>query len=124
MKGKNMRLFAPLILTFVGAVLTTQADPVPPQYVGPPQLPQHAVTNRAHVGISSIAVSPGGRLWATWYAGITPHEDENNYIVLSTSADNGKTWKEVLVADPDAGGPRRTFDPELWMAPDGTLRWT
>ena len=100
------------------------AAPLPPAHLGPPLQPLHAVTNRGHVGISSLAVSPGGRLWATWYAGITPNEDENNYVVLSTSGDNGKTWKEVLVADPDAGGPRRTFDPELWMAPDGTLRWS
>ena len=111
----------------VAAVLTLSglgAAPVPPQHVGPPLSPLHAVTNRAHVGISSMAISPRGRLWATWYAGVTPNEDENNYVVLATSGDDGKTWKEVLVADPDAGGPRRTFDPELWMAPDGTLRWT
>ena len=94
----------------------------PPQHAGPP-LPLHAVTNRAFTGIPSMAVSPGGRLWATWYAGISPGEDHNNYVVLSTSGDNGKTWKEVLSVDPDAGGPRRTFDPELWLAPDGKLRW-
>ena len=69
-----------------------------------------------------MAVSPGGRLWATWYAGITPGEDQNNYVVLSNSGDNGKTWSEVLVVDPDEGGPVRAFDPELWMAPDGKLR--
>ncbi len=71
-----------------------------------------------------MAVTPGGRLWATWYAGVTPGEDHNNYVVLSTSGDNGKTWNEVLVVDPDADGPRRTFDPELWMAPNGKLRWS
>jgi hypothetical protein len=84
----------------------------------------HAVTNRAFTGIPSMAVAPGGRLWATWYAGVTPGEDHNNYVVLSTSGDNGKTWKEVLVVDPDAAGPRRTFDPELWISPDGKLRWS
>jgi predicted neuraminidase len=94
----------------------------PPQHAGPP-LPRHAVTNRAFTGIPSMAISPGGRFWATWYAGVTPGEDHNNYVVLSTSGDRGKTWKEVLVVDPDAGGPRRTFDPELWLAPDGKLRW-
>lgn len=100
------------------------ADPsVPPlQHVGAP-LPEHAVTNRAFTGISSIAVAPNGRLWVTWYAGHTPGEDHNNYVVLSTSGDGGATWKEVLIADPDAGGPRRTFDPEVWVAPDGKLRW-
>lgn len=93
----------------------------PPQYVGAPQA-QHRVTNRAFQGIPSMAVTPGGRLWANWYAGVTPGEDQNNYVVLSTSGDEGKTWREVLVIDPDGEGPVRTFDPELWMAPDGKLR--
>jgi len=120
-----MKHFIPLsFLSAICALGTARGEAVPPRYVGPPLTPLHAVTNRAHVGISSLAVSPGGRLWATWYAGVTPSEDQNNYVILSTSADDGKTWKEVLIVDPDEGGPRRTFDPELWMAPDGTLRWS
>ena len=117
--------YAPLclLLPILCAALTAQANPVPPQHAGPPLLPQQAVTNRAHMGIPSLAVSSGGRLWATWYAGVTPGEDHNNYVVLSTSGDSGKTWKEVLTVDPDAEGPRRTFDPELWISPDGKLRW-
>ncbi len=87
--------------------------------------PWHHVNNRAHVGIPSVAISPkNGRMWATWYAGVTPGEDSNNYVVLATSADGGQTWKEVLVADPDGIGPLRSFDPEVWVAPDGLLRWT
>jgi len=93
----------------------------PPKYVGPPRV-EHAVTNRAFQGIPSMAVTPGGRLWANWYAGVTPGEDQNNYVVLSTSGDGGKSWQDVLVIDPDGDGPVRTFDPELWMAPDGRLR--
>jgi hypothetical protein len=88
--------------------------------VGPPQ-PEQAATNRAFSGIPSIAVAPGGRLWATWYAGVTPDEDRNNYVVLSTSGDGGATWQEVLTVDPDGGGQVRAFDPELWMSPDGRL---
>jgi len=108
------------LLTLTGLGADTAATP--PQHAGPP-LPQHAVTNRAFTGISSMAVAPGGRLWATWYAGPTPGEDKNNYVVLSTSGDNGKTWKELLTVDPDGDGPRRTFDPEVWISPDGKLRW-
>jgi hypothetical protein len=104
------------------SVLVALTGAAPPQHAGPP-LARHAVTNRAFTGIPSMAVSPRGRLWATWYAGVTPGEDQNNYVVLSTSGDDGKTWKEVLTVDPDAGGPRRAFDPELWLAPDGKLRW-
>ena len=93
----------------------------PPTHVGPPRLPEHAPTNRAFQGIPSMAVSPGGRLWADWYAGTTAGEDHNNYVVVSTSGDEGRSWKEVLVIDPDGGGPVRAFDPELWLAPDGRL---
>jgi hypothetical protein len=41
--------------------------------------------------------------------------------VLSTSSDNSATWNELLTVDPDAGGPVRSFDPELWVSPDGRL---
>ena len=85
----------------------------------------HALRNRVHVGIPSIAVSKeNGRMWATWYAGCTPGEDLNSYAVLATSIDGGVCWREMLVADPDGPGPRRAFDPEVWIAPDGKLRWT
>jgi len=110
-----------LLTTGTASGQTAPADA--PQYVGPPQALQ-AVTNRAFTGIPSVAVAANGRLWATWYAGVTPGEDRNNYVVLSTSGDDGKTWKEILVVDPDGDGPRRTFDPELWISPDGKLRWT
>ena len=85
----------------------------------------HVRASRAFAGIPSVAVAPRtGRLWATWYGGPTAGEDSNNYVILSTSADGGMTWKDVLVYDPDADGPRRAFDPEVWVAPDGLLRWT
>jgi len=85
----------------------------------------HRPEIRAHVGIPSIAVSPvNGRMWATWYSGKTRGEDLNSYVSLVTSADGGRTWKEILVADPDGAGPLRSFDPELWIAPDGKLRWS
>lgn len=125
MQENMIKHIAAIVLTAVTASFLVAADqpnfPVPPSHVGPPT-PLHAVTNRAFQGIPSIAVSPGGRLWTTWYAGKTPGEDHNNYVVLSTSGDGGKNWKEVLIIDPDEGGPLRAFDPELWIAPDGGLR--
>jgi len=93
---------------------------LPPQHVGPPGA-EHASTNRGFQGIPSLAVAPGGRLWANWYAGVTPGEDQNNYVVVSTSGDDGETWTETLIIDPDGAGPVRAFDPELWLAPDGRL---
>lgn len=85
---------------------------------------EHQLATRRHQGIPSLAVAPNGRMWCTWYGGPTPGEDANNYVILATSADGGANWKEVLVADPDGAGPRRSFDPEIWLAPDGKLRWT
>jgi hypothetical protein len=105
--------------SFVQAAELTPSDP--PAYIGPP-VGERAVTNRAITMVSSLAVSPQGRLWVTWYAGPTPGEDENNYVVLATSGDDGATWEEILVIDPDEfGEPLRTFDPEIWIDPQGRL---
>jgi hypothetical protein len=71
--------------------------------------------------VSSLAVSPGGRMWVTWYAGPTPREDDNNYVVLATSGDDGVTWEDVLILDPDGPGPVRAFDPEIWLDPLGRV---
>ena len=85
----------------------------------------HAPGTRTHEGIPSFAASSAnGRMWATWYASPTGGEDSNNYLVLATSEDGGRNWREVLVYDPDGAGPLRAFDPEIWVAPDGRLRWT
>lgn len=80
-----------------------------------------SLTSRKFQGIPSMAISNDGRLWATWYAGKTPGEDENNYVVVSTSGDGGEFWREKIIIDPDGDGPVRAFDPELWMDPDGKL---
>jgi hypothetical protein len=109
-------LLAPLAALHAADAPSLQA----PQHLGPPKA-EHAVTNRGLTMAPSITVAPKGRLWAIFYAGVTPGEDLNNYVVLCTSGDNGATWQEVLIVDPDAGGPVRAFDPELWLSPDGRL---
>jgi hypothetical protein len=114
-------LLTALLLAPLAALHAADAPSLrPPQHLGPPRADQ-VVTNRAFSGIPSMAVAPKGRMWATWYAGSTPAEDLNNYCVLSTSSDGGATWNELLTIDPDAGGPVRSFDPELWVSPDGRL---
>lgn len=95
---------------------------IPPVISAPDAV--HDKATRHHEGIPSMAISPKGRMWATWYCSPTIYEDEYNYLVLSTSADGGKTWTEKYICDPDGDGPRRVFDPELWLAPDGKIRWT
>ena len=117
----NMRTV--LFLTAGLMAATGLASDNDKSYFGPATMPEHAVTHRKFTGIPSLCVTPKGRLWATWYAGPTPGEDANNYIVLSTSADGGETWKEVVIADPDGKGPSRYFDANLWITPDGRLQW-
>ena len=92
-----------------------------PRYVDEPHRVEHSPERRAFQGIPSLAVTRKGRLWANWYAGVNPMEDEHNYVVLSTSSDGGNSWSEVLAIDPDGTGPVRAFDPELWLDPTGRL---
>ncbi|MDB4786923.1 MAG: sialidase family protein [Planctomycetaceae bacterium] len=119
----SISLFGLLFISSVESIHaeTPQAER-PPIHVGPPQA-LHSVHNRGFQGIPSFAITPKGRMWATWYAGVSPAEDHNNYVVLSTSDDGGESWQEVMVVDPDKEGPVRTFDPELWVSPDGKLYW-
>ena len=100
-----------------------------PALVGKPttvHMPGHTLFS----GIPSIAISNGGRMWACWYSSPTVHpkhgsgEDENNFINVVTSADKGETWETAFIIDPDFSGPRRAFDPEVWIDPDGHLRIT
>ena len=96
-------------------------------YLKPPEIihspgPDYAAVTRAFQGIPGLACGRNGRLWAVWYGGPTPAEDENNYVMLAVSPDDGVTWSdEILVVDPDGPGPVRAFDPEIWLAPDGKL---
>jgi predicted neuraminidase len=93
----------------------------PPPIVTDPG-PRYAGGTRRFQGIPSLARSPQGRLWAIWYGGKTPGEDHNNYVLLVTSGDDGRTWSsEKLVIDPDGPGPVRAFDPQLWLDPKGQM---
>jgi Neuraminidase (sialidase) len=72
-------------------------------YLAPPQIIEtpdqnHSLASRMFQGIPSLAISPEGRLWATWYAGKTPNEDHNNYVVVATSGDGGMTWTELYIS--------------------------
>ena len=76
---------------------------------------------RNYQGIPGIERAPGGRLWATWYAGPV-WEDRFNYMLVATSGDDGATWTDPrFVIDPDGEGPKRVADPCLWLDPEGKL---
>ena len=81
--------------------------------------PEHADSERVFQGIPSIERSANGRLWATWYSGGTG-EGTENYVVLVTSGDDGKTWSNLKLVI-DAPGKVRAFDPCLWLDPNRQL---
>ncbi|MCC5928524.1 MAG: exo-alpha-sialidase [Cyclobacteriaceae bacterium] len=84
------------------------------------QIDKYKKEKRQFSGISSIAVSKSGTIWAVWYTGQTPDEDQNNYVVLSKSKDQGQNWEEVLAIDP-RHEIVRAYDPEIWIDPKGRL---
>jgi len=113
-----------LILIFSGVTIAQDIKPflLPPEVIIlPEKADNHSVIKRKFTGIPSMAISNRGKIWTTWYAGITPEEDKNNYVVVSNSLDGGNTWTERLIIDPDGDGPVRAFDPEVWIDPKGKL---
>ena len=118
-----MKKWFSVSLLFLAIPLALVSSSACAAYVAEPDA-AHAASARRHTGIPSVAVARNGRLWATFYGSPTGGEDSNNYCTLATSADGGRTWTDVLVADPDGLGPKRAFDPEIWTAPDGRLFWT
>lgn len=69
--------------------------------------------------VATICATDDSRLWIAWYAG-GMGEGEDNYILLATSDDGGRTWSKPLFAiDPE--GPPRAFDEILWADPNGRV---
>lgn len=79
--------------------------------------------NRYFQGCPSVAVTPAGRIYLAWVGGGTREPHIENYGVLSYSDDKGKTWTQLLVIPSSAERGVHTVDPQLWLAPDGTLHF-
>lgn len=80
---------------------------------------EYSTGRRQWQGIPGIERTPNGRLLATWYSG-GDTEGPENYVLLVTSEDDGRSWSDpLLIIDPPT--PVRAFDPVLWHAPDGVL---
>ena len=116
----------PLVGIDPGDGAPAAARSAPPMLIPDPNsTADYARAKRTCTGVPSIAVSSGGRIWATWYSGKTPGEIiercPHSYTVVSTSGDGGKTWKETLAIDPDGPGPIKAYDPQPWVAPNRRL---
>jgi predicted neuraminidase len=71
-------------------------------------------------GIPSIERAVNRRLWCAFFTGGPREPDIANYIVITTSTDEGETWEEPrTLIDPP--GATRVFDPCLWHDPSGRL---
>jgi hypothetical protein len=83
--------------------------------------PNHVKSSRGAQGVPAIERTAKGRLWAAWYAGRGKRgvESSSSYCVLATSGDDGRTWSERLVVQPERFV--HTYDPCLWIDPQRRL---
>jgi hypothetical protein len=115
-------LTLPLLILFEIQAQENNSYLDPPRILTDPESSEgYAASCRRFTGIPSLAITGRDRIWATWYTGVTPAEDSNNYVVVATSGDGGLTWAEVLAIDPDGRGPARSYDPNIWIDPFGKL---
>lgn len=71
-------------------------------------------------GIPAIERAANGRLWCSFFSGGPREPDPDNFILLTTSKDDGATWATpVKIVNPP--GQTRVYDPALWHDPSGRL---
>ena len=96
-------------------------------YEGQKPYHKHRINLRLFQGCPQVEISAGGRLWATWFGSDVQAErapyHQDQFSVISTSADDGKTWKEVFVFDPGELLGGGASDPMLWKDPRGNIRF-
>ena len=96
-------------------------------YEGQEPYHRHRINLRLFQGCPQVEISEGGRLWATWFGSNVQAErapyHKDQFSVISTSADDGKTWKEVFVFDPSKLLGGGASDPMLWKDPKGQIRF-
>ncbi|TVP98085.1 MAG: exo-alpha-sialidase [Planctomycetaceae bacterium] len=96
-------------------------------YEGQKPYHKHRINLRLFQGCPQVEISAGGRLWATWFGSNVQAErapfHNDQFSVISTSADGGKTWKEVFVFDPSELLGGGASDPMLWKDPKGNIRF-
>lgn len=96
-------------------------------YEGQQPYHKHRINLRIFQGCPQVEISEGGRLWATWFGSNVQAErapyHKDQFSVISTSADDGKTWKEVFVFDPSELLGGGASDPMLWKDPNNRIRF-
>ncbi|TWU10306.1 hypothetical protein Pla52o_57630 [Novipirellula galeiformis] len=96
-------------------------------YEGQAPYHKHRINLRIFQGCPQVEISEGGRLWATWFGSNVQAErapfHKDQFSVISTSADDGASWKEVFVFDPSELLGGGASDPMLWKDPNGNIRF-
>jgi hypothetical protein len=96
-------------------------------YAGQEPYHRHRINLRIFQGCPQVEISERGRLWATWFGSNVQAErapyHKDQFSVISTSADDGETWKEVFVFDPSELLGGGASDPMLWKDPKGNIRF-
>lgn len=83
--------------------------------------PEYADANRRFGIASSVARTPGGRLWCGFSSG-GETEGQDNFGVVVYSDDDGRTWSgPFIILDQDGPGGIRTDHVTVWTDPDGKL---
>ncbi|MBQ7164508.1 MAG: exo-alpha-sialidase, partial [Clostridia bacterium] len=72
-------------------------------------------------GIPHIERTAKGRLWVTWFSGGPNEPDDDNYVILAYSDDNGETWNDPFIIIDVADTSVRAFDPFLFTRKNGEL---
>ncbi|MBQ3866776.1 MAG: exo-alpha-sialidase [Clostridia bacterium] len=73
-------------------------------------------------GIPGVEVTPGGRIFVTFYSG-GKAEAFGNFCLLLESRDEGASFSPPIAVI-ENGASSRAFDPCLWLDPRGRLWWT
>lgn len=87
-----------------------------------PKNPIYDENIRKYQGCPTIAVTERGRIFAGWYSGGTREPHMENYNLVVTSEDGGKTWsKPVLVIPSDKKLCIHALDIQLWIDKENAL---
>ena len=78
----------------------------------------HGENKRLWQGCPTIAITPGGRLFAGWYSGGSMEPSIMNYSLLQVSDDGGMTWnKPLFIIESLPKDNIQQLDIQLWMDP-------
>ena len=92
----------------------------PPALLVRPRAARYREEYRPWQGIPSIERTARGRMFAAWYTG-TETEQGGNFVVVTTSEDEGETWSGADLVVEHADPAVRCYDPCLWRDPNGRL---